>query len=182
MVWSGPQGKALGLLSPRCVEANSAKLTRFPLFPQRHLYTQGEDVTLDNMPDPTVVAFTDDAYVLKLKPRVSHDWSVLGVSGYGTPTSDDTFMSAAVGPKGDLYAYLYSNADELALDSALTLENDFAGDEFLTRPYLLTVNASDNGRFVMTAVVKMERKTLEIVEGIQSVYSLPFDGRLAVDK
>ena len=75
-------------------------------------------------------------------------------------------MSAAVGPKGNLYVYLKSNADELDLSPALTLENDFASNDFL----------------VMTAVVKIERKTLEIVEGIQSVYTLPLDGRLAVDK
>jgi hypothetical protein len=85
------------------------------------------------------------------------------VSRYGTPTSDDYFISAEVGPKGDLYAYFFSNADELALDSALTLENAFQS-------------------LYMTAVVKMNGKSLKIVEGIQSVYTPDSSGSLAVDK
>jgi hypothetical protein len=120
-------------------------------------YTQGKDVTLDNMVD------TYEAFVLKLKPRVTKEWLVLGVSRYGTPTSDDFFQSAEVGPKGDLYAYFFSNADELALDSALTLENAFQS-------------------LYMTAVVKMNGKSLKIVEGIQSVYTPDSSGSLAVDK
>jgi hypothetical protein len=122
-------------------------------------YTQGKDVTLDNMVD------TYEAFVLKLKPRVTKEWLVLGVSRYGTPTSDDFFQSAEVGPKGDLYAYFLSNAGELDLGPALTLENAFPAEEFL----------------VMTAVVKIGRKSLKVVEGIQSVYTGPY-AALAVDK
>lgn len=115
-------------------------------------------MTLENLGE-----FNPDAFVLKLRPSAIKKCSVLGVSGYGTPTSVEDFISAAAGPKGDLYAYFYSDANELDLGPALTLRNDFAG-EFLS----------------MTAVLKMDRKTLEIVESIQSVYGN--SGSLAVDK
>lgn len=93
---------------------------------------------------------------------------MLRTSDFGIPTSFDVFVSAEVGPKDYLHGYLTSNADELDLDSALTLENEYNGEEFL----------------VMTGVVKMESKTLEIVEGIQSAYTLFTTNSfwLAVDK
>ena len=111
-------------------------------------------MTLDNTPDRTLI-FTDDAFALKLKPSAWKEWPVLGVSGFGTPISAEGFMAAAVGSDGDLYAYLISDADELDV-GPLTLENEFAGAEFQV--------------FVpMSAIVKLDYKTLDTIKGIQQI-------------